>query len=73
VYLDEESFAAGGGQSGRFCLSCKQPIEDGQRGIRVVFNNDPQGQKGLTGEYHSACSRPYASMAHIINMGPWAR
>jgi hypothetical protein len=72
VYLDER-FSGGGGFNRPSCRACKQPIEHGTRSIRVEFNNDPNGAKGLTGEYHIACSKPFASMARIINMNPWAR
>jgi hypothetical protein len=71
VYLDEESFAAGGGYGGPLCLSCKRPITEGA--TRVTFRTDPDGHKGLSGDYHLACSKPFASLAHVINLDPWGR
>jgi hypothetical protein len=43
-----------------------------ERTKRVEFRNDPDGSKGLTGEYHLACSRPFESLAHVINLNPWS-
>jgi hypothetical protein len=51
-----------------WCASCKAPITSDQRSMRVHFANDPHGFRGLTGEYHEACGKPFASMAHAINM-----
>jgi hypothetical protein len=73
LYLDEESFASGGGYGAPLCLSCKQPIVNGQPSTRVTFRTDPDGHAGLTGDYHLACSRPFASLAHVINLDPWGR
>lgn len=73
MYLDEESFAAGGGYGGPLCLSCKQLISEGERATRVTFNTDPHGHRGLTGDYHAACAKPFASLAHVINLDPWGR
>jgi hypothetical protein len=70
VYLDEQ-FSFGGGFNSRSCLSCKQPIRESERAMRVEFNTDPNGTRGLTGEYHLACSKPFASMARVINMNLW--
>jgi hypothetical protein len=67
VYLDE-SFAFGGGHGGPSCCACKQPILEGERSVRIAFENDPGGAKGLTGEYHAACSKPFDSLAHALNM-----
>jgi hypothetical protein len=55
------------------CLACKQPITDGQHSTRVEFQNDPDGSAGLSGLYHTACSRPYQSLARVVNMNPWTR
>ena len=55
------------------CLACKQPIADGQHSTRVEFQNDPDGSAGLSGLYHTACSRPYQSLARVVNMNPWTR
>jgi hypothetical protein len=67
VYLDE-SFAFGGGHGGSSCRACKQPILEGERSIRIAFENDPGGTKGLTGEYHFGCSKPFDSLARALNM-----
>lgn len=70
MYLDED-FAAGGGHSGSWCCACKQPIQDGERTKRVDFSNDPTGDKGLTGDYHLLCARPFVSLARVVNLNPW--
>lgn len=70
MYLDE-SFAFGGGYHGPSCRGCRQPILDGERSTRVRFQTDPDGAKGLTGDYHLACSKPFVSLAHVINLNPW--
>ncbi|MEI9991697.1 MAG: hypothetical protein WDM86_16855 [Rhizomicrobium sp.] len=31
------------------------------------FASDPQGHKGLSGSYHVACSKPFASLAHALD------
>ena len=68
VYLDESSFSAGGGESVPSCSACKAPILQGQGAVRLHFNTDPGGVKGLTGMYHAACSKPFDSLANAINM-----
>jgi hypothetical protein len=70
VYFDERAFN-GGGRDGPSCRACRQPILESQRTTRIEFQNDPNGSKGLTGDYHLACSRPFASLAHVINLNPW--
>jgi hypothetical protein len=60
-----------GGYDGRWCRSCKQPILKHQRLTRVEFRTDPHGTDGLTGDYHLECSRPFASLAHVVNINPW--
>ena len=67
MYLDEKSPGGGGGP---YCLSCRQMIGHGQR-ARVEFNTDPNGEDGLTGDYHIACSKPFAALARVINMNMW--
>jgi hypothetical protein len=67
VYLDEPCFP-GGGHFGPTCRSCKRPIAEGERTTRIAFDHDPSGTKGLTGDYHVACSKPFTSLAHAINM-----
>jgi hypothetical protein len=66
VFLDEKF--PGGGSGGPSCRVCKQPILKGQASTRIAFDHDPNGAKGLTGEYHVACSKPFASLAHASNM-----
>ena len=58
---------------GPWCTSCKAQIAKDQRSVRVHFANDPHGFLGLTGEYHEACSKPFASMAHAINLMSFRR
>jgi hypothetical protein len=36
--------------------------------VRIRFANDPHGFRGLTGEYHEACSKPFASIANALDM-----
>lgn len=56
-----------------WCRACKQPIFQGQPATRVDFQTDPRGDEGLTGMYHSECSRPFASLARVINLNPWSK
>jgi hypothetical protein len=56
------------GADGPWCASCKAPITKAQRSVRVQFDSDPHGFRGLTGEYHEPCSKPFASLAHVINV-----
>jgi hypothetical protein len=64
----------GGGPRRYFsCMACKQPILDGQRATQVEFCTDPDGSAGLSGLYHAPCSRPYQSLARVVNMNPWGR
>jgi hypothetical protein len=67
MYLDESLYAPGGGEPGPWCCACKEPILKEQRKTRVEFQTDPKGAKGLTGDYHAECSKPFASMARAIN------
>lgn len=53
---------------GPWCTSCKAPITDGQRSMHIQFANDPHGFRGLTGEYHETCGKPFASMANALDM-----
>jgi hypothetical protein len=63
----------GEGSHGPWCASCKAPIAQAQRSVRVHFDSDPHGFRGLTGEYHEACSKPFASLAHVINVTKFSR
>jgi hypothetical protein len=67
VFLDEK-LPAGGGPSGPSCRVCKRPILKGQASTRLAFDHDPNGAKGLSGDYHVACSTPFASLARVSNM-----
>ncbi len=66
MYLDET--LPGGGGGGPFCCACREPIAKDQRVVRVRFATDPHGHKGLSGAYHAACSKPFASLAHVIDL-----
>lgn len=56
-----------------WCTSCKTPIGKNQRKVRVHFDSDPHGFRGLTGEYHEVCGKPFVSMARAINMMSFRR
>jgi hypothetical protein len=58
----------GGGPNEPWCTSCKAPINDGQRSVRIAFDHDPHGYRGLTGIYHVHCSRPFQSLAHALKV-----
>ncbi len=60
--------SGGSGPSGPFCTSCREPITTGQRSVRVNFDNDPQGHRGLTGLYHEHCGKPFQSLARVVNL-----
>jgi hypothetical protein len=66
------SFFDDGGNSGRWCRACKQSILKHQRTTRVEFQTDPNGTDGLTGDYHLECSKPFASLAYVVNLSPWS-
>jgi hypothetical protein len=70
VPLDGSTFD-GGAHGHRWCRACKQPILKRHRATRVEFQTDPHGLDGLTGDYHLECSRPFASLAHVVNLNPW--
>lgn len=63
MYLNEGFF--GGGSEGPVCKACKQPIAKGQPATRVEFEGDP---RDMSGDYHKACGKPFASMANVLNM-----
>lgn len=67
MYLDE-TLPGGGGENGPWCRSCKQPIAEGQKTVRIHFTHDPHGAKELSGPYHDTCSKPFDSLARAINM-----
>lgn len=63
MYLNDGFF--GGGSDGPICKACKQPLLKGQPVKRVEFVEDP---RGMTGDYHTACSKPFVSLAQAMNM-----
>jgi hypothetical protein len=65
--------AGGSGPSGPCCTSCREPITNGQRSVRIEFSHDPHGHRGLTGLYHDHCSKPFASLARVINLNWFGR
>ena len=58
---------------GGWCLGCKRPLENGQPTMRIDFQTDPDGQRGLSGLYHKLCGKPFSELAKVINLNPWAR
>jgi hypothetical protein len=55
------------------CKACRQPIMEGERSTRIDFQNDPDGSAGLSGLYHVLCSKPYQSLARVMNLNIWGR
>jgi hypothetical protein len=58
----------GDGSNDPWCTQCRQPITPDQKSVRLDFPNDQHGFRGLSGLYHAACSKPFASLAHAMNM-----
>jgi hypothetical protein len=58
---------------GPMCNACKLPIAKDERATRIHFATDPEGMRGLTGDYHLACSRPFEALARVVNLTPWSR
>ena len=67
---ERDDFESGGWQ-GPVCRSCGQAILPDERATHIAFDNDRYGFKGLTGDYHLACSKPFSSLARVINMKPF--
>ncbi len=69
MYLDEPPIS-GGGHFGPTCLACKNLILEGQHAKRIDFASDPDGARGLSGDYHTACSKPghRLALARAINV-----
>lgn len=63
MYLNDGFF--GGEPEGPLCKACKQPILKGQPATRIAFDGDA---RGMSGDYHQGCSKPFASMAHALGM-----
>jgi len=70
MLLDSSPFQGGGGE-GPSCRACRQSILPDQKSTRIAFQNDPNGFKGLTGDYHLECSKPFSSLAQVINLRPF--
>jgi hypothetical protein len=49
----------GGDPRGPCCKGCKAPITQDQASIQMHFREDPDGSRGLSGQWHSECARPY--------------
>jgi hypothetical protein len=60
--------SGGSGPYGPVCTSCREPITTGQRSVRINFENDPHGHRGLTGLYHEHCSKAFQALARVINL-----
>lgn len=63
----------GGDPHGPWCQACRRPIIQGEPVTRVHFQNDPKGAQGLSGTYHKQCSKPFQSLARVVNLNPWSR
>lgn len=63
MYLNDGFF--GGGPEGPCCKACKLPLLKGQPVTRIEF---PDNAHDMSGDYHAICSKPFASMAHALNM-----
>lgn len=57
---------AAGGYPHKWCKACQNLIVDGQQYVVLDFIEDDL--KHLTGPYHLECSRPYASILHVLNL-----
>lgn len=57
---------------GGWCLACRQPLEGSQPTIRIDFQSDPDGRRGLSGLYHKNCGKPFTALARVINLNPWS-
>ena len=63
MYLNDGFFS--GGSQDPHCKACKQPILKGQPVTRIAFDG---ASRDMSGDYHSSCGRPFASMAHVLGM-----
>lgn len=57
---------AGGDPRGPLCKACKRPIRAGEP--RQHINFDAHDAQEMSGPYHAACARPFASIAHAMAM-----
>jgi hypothetical protein len=60
--------SGGSGPHGPWCMSCRRPITTEQRSVRIHFRIDPHGHRGFSGPYPVQCSKPFESLARVINM-----
>jgi hypothetical protein len=60
--------SGGGGPEGPFCTRCRAPIVSGERSVRIAFDHDPDGHRGLTGLYHEHCGQPFQSLMQALKM-----
>ena len=56
-----------GGSNDPTCTSCHGPITADQRSMRIEFDTDAKGHRGMSGLYHEHCGRPFEAMARAIN------
>jgi hypothetical protein len=56
----------GGYPCNSWCKACRQPIEAGQAVETVQF--DTEETRDMSGLYHRACAKPFASMARALNI-----
>lgn len=56
----------GGDPRGPWCKACRQPIEAGQATETVNF--ETEDARDMSGLYHKACAKPFASIARALNM-----
>lgn len=63
---------SGGSHDGPWCVRCHKPVLSDEPSERISFPNDPHGHRGLTGLYHARCAKPFSSLAHIMNLRPFA-
>ena len=51
------------------CRSCKQPIAPGSPSETLSFANEGEHRlEELSGLYHAACARPFASLQRAMDM-----
>lgn len=56
----------GGDPRGPWCKACRQPIMAGEPSETVQFNTEET--RDMSGLYHKACAKPFASMARALNV-----
>jgi hypothetical protein len=63
----------GGPRRFPLCKACGLPITDAQKPVRVEFQTDREGVRGLSGDYHLSCGKLFQSLARVMNLNPWSR